>query len=215
MSWGRQDDGYHDHVKILMLPLEAIGLEWLAISYANKHETDGFIPRAVAVHLARGERPDLFDALVSSTRWEPCEGGFQIHDFLVYNPSKAYVAKQRKRWRKNKAKSRGMSSESPRRHNEESSETLGRDGTGVLVLSGEKKKVRKRRRVAVPWPDDFTLTPERAAYAEQGGLDAAFEFGKFRSKHRSLGHEFVDWNDAWEYWCRNAWQFAQERQQRR
>ncbi len=64
---------------------------------------------------------------------------------------------------------------------------------------------------ASAFPDDFTLTDARRDWAARGGIDAAYEFAKFRDHHRARGSVMKDWDAAWRTWCRNALEFSQRR----
>jgi len=63
------------------------------------------------------------------------------------------------------------------------------------------------RRRARQWPSDLHLTPERAEWARQLGLDAAREWNHFRDHHQSKGTAFLNWDAAWRTWLRRAPQF--------
>lgn len=55
--------------------------------------------------------------LVEAGLWESVDGGYQVHDFLDYQPSKSEVMSEREGWRERKAKSRGESRrDSPKSH---------------------------------------------------------------------------------------------------
>jgi hypothetical protein len=64
--------------------------------YCARLLTDGFVPRAQVRKLA-----DLDDAqaqakqLVNAGLWEAVDGGYQIHDYLDYNPSRDDVLRRR------------------------------------------------------------------------------------------------------------------------
>lgn len=56
-------------------------------------------------------------------------------------------------------------------------------------------------------PTDFTLTPERIAFARKEGMadeTARREFDKFTGHHGAKGSKFLDWNLAWQNWVRKA-----------
>jgi hypothetical protein len=99
MSWARVDDGAYTHPKFLGLDPAAIGLWAMALSYCNHHLTDGFIartqvPRLVAVPPMRAFK--LAGELLKHGLWEERgKDGFQVHDYLDWNPSAAEVRKQR------------------------------------------------------------------------------------------------------------------------
>lgn|SRR3990167_5748682 len=107
MSWVRLDDQFHNHPKLPMLGstmLACIGLHTLALSWCSAYLTDGFIPKDQIPRLAgdlslllpEGNPWDLVARLVAVNLWEDGEEGYQIHDYLDYNPSKRDVVKLRK-----------------------------------------------------------------------------------------------------------------------
>ena len=93
MTWARFDDQRADHPKLLAAGLEARGMDEAGICWCAGKETDGYIPEVAVRMLAAGHgctnwrRP--VKRLVDVGRWEPADGGWVIHDFLDYNPSKA------------------------------------------------------------------------------------------------------------------------------
>ena len=120
MSWVKIDDQMADHPKFAGLdrfaPL-ALALQVRAFCYASRHLTDGFLPAGIIPGLldgfeswgietggvrgmfAVGSDGDEFDwpaIMVGAGLWEQREGGYLIHDYLDYNPSKAEVLAQRK-----------------------------------------------------------------------------------------------------------------------
>lgn len=115
MPWGRLDDSLYDHPKVERLPVDVrlagVGLWARAISWCNRFLTDGHVPRG------RIERLDgsleLADQLVAAGLFEEAATGYQVHDFLEFNDSRADVMERREKeaarqreWRKNKAKGR-------------------------------------------------------------------------------------------------------------
>lgn len=119
MPWGRVDDTLYDHPKLDLLPdehrLAVVGLNYLAVSWCNRFLTDGAVPRDRVVRL--GGTPELADLAVAAGLWENAGSGYQIHDFLVYNDSRAQVTARRQReaerkasYRASKARPNGTSS---------------------------------------------------------------------------------------------------------
>src|SRR5690349_15428989 len=127
MPWGRLDDSLYDHQKLDDLPtddasceailatlspaqlvrLASIGLWVRTISWSNRFLTDGLAPRS------RIEKLDgstaLADAIVGAGMFEEAAGGYLVHDFLQFNPSRAEVLEKRaedadrqKKWREKK-----------------------------------------------------------------------------------------------------------------
>jgi len=115
MAWVRLDDGFAEHPKVLQVG--AFGA-WVAVQglcYANRNLTDGFVPFAIAQSFVTrgavridgdaqwtlGETTghagyDITDVdwcavLVDAGIWERAPGGYRIHDYEQYQPSKADV----------------------------------------------------------------------------------------------------------------------------
>lgn len=173
MAWGRQDDGYYDHPKTLQLSLQAIGLEWLAIAYANRHHTDGVVTKAVAVMLARGEHVTLFDELVRSGRWEAEGDGFRIHDFLDYNLAAKQSEKKRKQ-AKERMRSLRKRSQSVLECSRVTADDLG-TGTGDLSAcsfssgKGEVQEGEGFDRFWEPYPNKLSKKKAREAWKQVHG----------------------------------------------
>lgn len=105
MPWARIDDGFYDHPKIVEAirrgGLATIGLHALALSYCNRHLTDGFVSDGWV-----GRRVRLAEVLVKSTGtkgqvngkgiWERVEGGYRLHDYLKFNQSAKEVKARRR-----------------------------------------------------------------------------------------------------------------------
>lgn len=124
MAWIRIDDHFDEHPKLSRIGPLGWGY-WLAgLAYCNRNLTDGFIPWSKALVLGSFEviGPDgdfevlaladagdadtvqpanlvtvewLFDLLVKAGLWERVEGGFRIHDYEQYQPSRASVMAER------------------------------------------------------------------------------------------------------------------------
>jgi hypothetical protein len=90
MPWGRCDDTFWRHSKVIALnDLAAVGLHWTAISWCNDQLTDGLVTTQ-ALRRLRGT-PSLAAKLVAAGLWETREEGWRIHDFLHFNRSRAYT----------------------------------------------------------------------------------------------------------------------------
>lgn len=97
MAWLRIDDRVRTHPKIAQAGPAAAWLWFCGICYCREHLTDGFIPKAVVVSLAMNLTSPLKHAarLVDVRLWEDVDGGYQVHDFLDWNPSRAEVEANR------------------------------------------------------------------------------------------------------------------------
>lgn len=94
MTWFKVDDKSAFHEKVLRAGDAAWGLLCRAGAWSSGQGTDGRIPAHVAKLLcsAKARWSSLVEAgLVHATD----DGGFEIHDFLQWNPSADQVAAKR------------------------------------------------------------------------------------------------------------------------
>lgn len=94
------DDNIEDHPKFVGLSNDAFALWVRGIGYCRRNLTDGFIPEAAAASRARSKDPKKTIAELtappvglpdSSPLWVKVPGGYRVHDYLQWNPSKADV----------------------------------------------------------------------------------------------------------------------------
>lgn len=89
MTWFRVDDSFPQHPKVLSIPRKdrtaAIGLWTIAGTWCAAQLTDGALGAHMVEELAGTKR--AADLLVSVGLWEKTDDGYQIHDYLDYNPS--------------------------------------------------------------------------------------------------------------------------------
>jgi hypothetical protein len=99
MAWLRIDDRVRTHPKIVLVGPAGAWFWFCGICYCREHLTDGFIPKGMLPSLAPGvtgrQAATLAAALVNTRLWHSVDHGYQIHDFLDWNPSKAEVLVQR------------------------------------------------------------------------------------------------------------------------
>jgi hypothetical protein len=121
MAWVKLDDSFDDHPKLLGCSGD-VGWTWTrALAWANKNETDGHLPPhaldRVAAHVHTRKRAGVAVDLVKRGTWhvfghecpdceQPEEGGWVIHDFLIYQPSAKRRAADRERSRQRMGKTR-------------------------------------------------------------------------------------------------------------
>lgn len=91
MTWVKLDDRFFDNPKIAAISDAGQLAVLKAFTYCARALTDGYIPLKKAKEYAS---PKVVKELVPGL-WEPCEGGFRVHDYLAYNPTRAEVLKQR------------------------------------------------------------------------------------------------------------------------
>jgi hypothetical protein len=88
MSWAKIDDQLHASEKFAAVSLSATGLWLLCLSWAADRRTDGRLPLGIVRRLG-GTGVDILAAeLVDANLWEPTESGWQIHNYLEYNPTR-------------------------------------------------------------------------------------------------------------------------------
>lgn len=103
MSWVKLDDGFFRNPKVLAAGRDARDIYIAGLCYCAQGLTDGIIPKnAVRVLAAETEVDDWQIAsarLVEVGLWEQHEKGYQVHDYLDYNPSrdKALATKDARR----------------------------------------------------------------------------------------------------------------------
>lgn len=96
MPWVRFDDQFPDHHKVRGLSDAAYRLHNEAIFWCARQLTDGFIPEYELRNISHISRPYRhINALLSRHLWITVEGGWRIHDYLDYQPSKAQVKARR------------------------------------------------------------------------------------------------------------------------
>lgn len=101
MTWVKLSDEIWRHRKVRRLmddPDGPVGLcLWtLAQSWIGEELTDGLIPVRQPMRLLGTDPGPAVGALVRAGLWEPVTGGWQVHDYLDYNPSRAQVLALRK-----------------------------------------------------------------------------------------------------------------------
>lgn len=132
MGWIRVDDHFNEHPKLARVGPCGWGIWVAGLAYCNRNLTDGFIPRSVARSLGDfefevdGEHYRLavtsgmagadmdvswvINLLLEAGLWEDVPGGYQVHDFHDYQPSREKVLAEREqraarqqRWRNGKS----------------------------------------------------------------------------------------------------------------
>ena len=94
MTWLKVDDQFYRHPKVQALTDAAFRLHVFGLCFSAQYLTDGF----VADPVLRSERPKsapLTAELVRAQLWHREAGGYRIHDYLKYNPSREHVEAER------------------------------------------------------------------------------------------------------------------------
>jgi len=94
VSWFRVDDMSAFHKKVLKAGNASWGAFCRMGAHSSHYGLDGFVPNEAATVIATREE---IDRLLEVGFLTTVEGGFQIHDFLSWNPSAAEVAQLRRK----------------------------------------------------------------------------------------------------------------------
>jgi len=96
MTWVKLDDQFTSHPKLIQAGPLAGWLYICGLTYCARYLTDGFIPSpAVRLLADLKKNQEQVDSLVEAGLWVKCEGGYQVHDYLDYNPSSEQVRHER------------------------------------------------------------------------------------------------------------------------
>lgn len=111
MAWVKVDDGYTEHLKVFKAGellggrygyARAVAVDLQGMCYANRAESDGYLPRNVVKSFHDPAAIVVADALVKAKRWVKADGGYVIHDFLEYQPLAADLKEKRRHDRERK-----------------------------------------------------------------------------------------------------------------
>ena len=99
LPWVRLDSSFTQNPKILHLiedkKWQSITVYVAGLGYSGLHGTDGFLPNA-ALPFMHGSKRTAAD-LVSVGLWVPCPGGFDINDWVEFQPSSDEAETRRKK----------------------------------------------------------------------------------------------------------------------
>ena len=98
MTWVKVDDGFRHHPKAIRIGPLGRDLFVCGLGYCAENLTDGFIPDDMVPHLAPGQShpTKIVARLLLAGLWtREEEGGYHVHDYLAYNPSREQVLQDR------------------------------------------------------------------------------------------------------------------------
>lgn len=256
MAWVRLDDHFDEHPKLAKVGALGWGVWAASLAYCNRNLTDGFIPWNKAHMLASFDVIDgdgkvwslvrdgddtefLIDAewvisiLVDAGLWDVEKGGYRIHDYTAYQPTKQQVLDERAKkvaagqaGGKASAQARAQAPAQaepqaqskqnptpkpnpnpvPSEDSEESSSDEAGDPPDEKQAPEPKAKTpRKQPEMFVP--ETFPLEAKHLEYAGKKGLtktEAERETEKFLLWHGSKQTRYSDWYKAWQGWILKA-----------
>lgn len=100
MAWVKIDDQFPMHPKVVQSGPLGMAMQVAALCYCNRFLTDGFIPAGVVptlINLAGQSEiwEQVVGRLVHLGMWEEADGGYRIHDYLKYQPSREDAIRER------------------------------------------------------------------------------------------------------------------------
>ena len=142
MTYALLDDRWDEHPKYVTLELEHFGLMACALTYCNRHLTDGFLPtKAIKSFGASGIGLEVAVALVASGQWEAAADGYWVVGYLDHNPSREEVEQRKLKHSDARAKAGragGVASGKTRRSKREanmSKQTRSKDEANHILLA--------------------------------------------------------------------------------
>ena len=119
MAYLNLDDGFSDHEKVDALSDGAFRLHVAGLCYCAKHLTDGVVPKRKVHRLTPTYKPTLLRELLDAAMWMPHPDGYEMHDYLDWNKSKAWWIEKREADAKRLAKWRAKQAENAERNGDE------------------------------------------------------------------------------------------------
>lgn len=221
MPWVKFCDNFDDHHKVIQAGPLATRLFISGVVYSGRHLTDGFLAESVwsrigfqtATHViaqlgsnmsAVDLQQKLTDALINANLLEQVEGGYQIHDYLDWNPSSASIATKRSKDAKRKRgqKIRKTSTRNPRGLRTISSAPEPDPEPEPISTSPSPSKGKKLPRI--PIPADWKPNEKHTAYCEQLSIDLDEEARKFRRHAEANDRRMARWDPTFMDWLEKS-----------
>jgi hypothetical protein len=220
MTWFKVDDKFPTHRKVLSIPrgprrLSAIGAWTLAGAWVSGSSHDGQVPIYVLDDL--GITAKVAADLVSAGLWEVADGGYLVHDYLDFNPSKDQVDRDRAAAAERQRK--GREKQKSRRDSDVTHTEVTRAVTHPVTVVPTRPDPTPKdttpavsaRKRATAAPDLFPITEQMSAWGRVNCplvMDPEAQTRQFLDHHRAKGTTFKDWTAAWRTWMTNAQRFA-------
>ena len=103
MTWVKLTDVFPDHPKIRMAGQAAAWLYVAGLCHCARHTTNGLIVDVALPGLGgygNSRVSKLAQVLVNVGLWERQDGGYMVHDYLDFQPSREVVERQREQRRR-------------------------------------------------------------------------------------------------------------------
>ena len=225
MGWVRVDDSFYDNDKFYDVTALGVAMFVSALAWSNRNLTDGFLPERAAQiivnfdGLAFGREDevaspifygDAITELVNAGVLEVVDNGYQIVNYLKFQPSAKSVMAEKEAARERMAQARkkrfgGSSPEQTPNFGESSPEVR------ITPTPTPTPKVKSETR-ARALPPDFAPTDEQRQWAatviRASQIDT--ETQKFIDHFTATGKAMKDWNAAWRNWIRRSREFDRQ-----
>lgn len=220
MAWFKVDDQLAFHAKTILAGNSAMGLWVRAGAWASAHLTDGFIPTHMANAMASAMANPCDSAqLVEAGLWIEKEGGYQFHDWELFQPdSKAEkerreeVSRSRSEAGRRGAEARWGKEQADITDGKSMANTWQADGKAMapsrpVPSSNRGGAPAKRRRLT----DDFTPSEAHRKKARDLGVDIDAEVEKFKNHFIGNGDTKLDWGRTFSNWLTRSTEFSNGR----
>ena len=173
MPWTKIDDQFYDHPKVVAAGPLGIALFVCGLSYCSRHLTDGFISTIQVRRLIDIDDPRVIaEKLIAVGLWERRDGGYQVHDYLDYNPSRARIEATR-RARAEAGREGGLrSGEARRKQTEGEAKTGAKQASSKEEANVKQNAKQKRTPSPSPSPDPIPESPAPEDLPPTAGADA-------------------------------------------
>jgi hypothetical protein len=227
VTWFRVDDSFPQHPKVLAIPRRdraaAVGLWTLAGTWCAAQLTDGRLGTHMVEELAGTKRSA--ELLVTVGLWETTDDGYQIHDYLDYNPTAEEVRADQAAKHEAKVKAGRLggiaSGVARRKHsgsrdeaeakqdastgeaNGKQNEAPTRPDPSLTASSNEEAGPRKRARRI---PDDFQPDDKLREFARKRGFsdpqidEVTAQFVRYWQAKGGKDASKLDWPKTWQNW---------------
>lgn len=101
MPWAKLDDRLHLNPKANAVGAPALRSYIFGITYCAQNMTDGFIARSVMQ--AVRATPTIASELVKAHMWELADGGYRVHDYLLYQDDRETIEANREKARRQRS----------------------------------------------------------------------------------------------------------------
>lgn len=183
MTWVRIDQEFARHPKLVVAGPLAMAMQVAALCHCNEHLTDGFVGRSIVPTLLNleglgmrmwmgeiaggGEDASwklVVEDLVTAGVWEEVSGGWRIHDYHDYQPSRqaALDAIEQRR----EAARAGGRARASRRSASNSATTSPADGQASRERNGQRESSSVSGSVTVPQRSRSSATPANKLAAQ-------------------------------------------------